>query len=192
MIAEMKPSIWVRHDYISKNRDVTKVIQNLTVEARIILGILWSVSAPEISVMASAISRDTNYTSSLLRVLVNSKELAVLEALRGEFPLEATASLIPHSAKVRCKRCHQRIETVPCCKCLIDTKTGLPVYDKSEREPPLPESPETTSHLPGTPGKIQVMRWRLQQNYALFSPGDPSYLGYFISSDGSVREKSWV
>jgi hypothetical protein len=96
MIAEMKPSIWVRHDYISKNRDVTKVIQNLTVEARIILGILWSVSAPEISVMASAISRDTNYTSSLLRVLVNSKELAVLEALRGEFPLEATASLIPH------------------------------------------------------------------------------------------------
>jgi len=37
-------------------------------------------------------------------------------------------------------------------------------------DPPPP--PEPTNHLPGTPGKVQVMAERLEARYAIWHPQD--------------------
>jgi hypothetical protein len=43
--------------------------------------------------------------------------------------------------------------------------------DGTAAEPPLPPGP--TSHRPGTPEKVLVMLWRVEQNLHLHHPNDP-------------------
>ena len=190
MIMTSGPEIWLKRDYKSKETNIKPVIQNLTVEVRTIIGILWSCKQPSTKAIAKAIHKPMRYTHRLIEILLNSEEQAVVDALNGEFPAEACVDLLSASRRLRCKTCHQVLSKVPCCRCLLEAGAFC-TKEEELLEFEIPVAPFATNCQPGSMSKLMVMRRRFQKGYSLFAPGDP-FLRDDRLSDGTLKERYWM
>jgi len=83
---------------------------------------------------------------------------------------------LPEGVFVRCISCRRRITTVPCVVCY----SGNQLYEdriirENRPEPKKLPPPFPTNEIPGSVGKIEILRLRVQYGFDLWHPHDGRY-----------------
>lgn len=164
-----KIDLWKNRDRYTNRSPKLHLVENMTVESLLILGLLWSCRRMTSQEMAEVLNFPTKRVVSLLQAILRSRDGSIQGALRGRFPLGCSVNLPVGGKRVYCKRCNQRLCAVPCCNCLIRSQAG--VEPRAKLEPDLPQD-KPTKALPGTREKIEVMTMRASNGYSVFSARD--------------------
>lgn len=168
--------LWKNRDFSSHRKVITRSIENLTVDAISILGILWSCRPHTPRELSQVLFIPERTVRSILSAINKSREPAILDALAGRFPIAAIVE-IPTSGRVDekrliCKRCQQVLSKVPCCKCLLDSLHFDPKKKLKRIKGRLPQSLDATRAMPGTAEKMEVMRLRAEAGFSVFCRRD--------------------
>lgn len=151
-------------------------LKALSVDARLLLGILGTCGNLSSAEMADAMNRTTTHVKLLLNELYSSRDRTIRDALDNGISLDVAVVVPNYRVRLRCRVCSQILTRVPCCKCLAsDEESEL---DPNRRAPSVWESTvlrkprKPTKHLPGTKAKMDVMQRRVSRRCQPFHPGD--------------------
>ena len=162
------------------------LIEHLTVDARLILGILGCCDDTNPSTISEVMfpkalkedrrARKVAEIENMIRRLRRCRHPLVQESLELGLPLSASAPLFNTGPKMLCRRCRNYLASVPCalCECArMAVRGGVRLeqltLDSDCREP---MSPSPTQYYPGTREKKIVMKYRLQRGQSVFCAAD--------------------
>jgi hypothetical protein len=149
--------------------------ENLSTDIRLVLGILTACRSPTKQQIAGATAHSLEWVVKAIRLLLEQRAHPTIRTvLEHGLPLDAMAQF-PDDKRttVLCRDCNQPMASVPCANCAIKRSFSLFRYaTKAKKQPKLPESKTPTLSLPGTAGKVAVMRLRAQQGLSVFCRGD--------------------
>jgi len=91
----------------------------------------------------------------------------VEDALLFGLPMEYSV-WVPRYLNIRCKDCGKKLMRVPCSQCCERPYDEL-IEEETETKP---SKPDVTLSLPGSSGKLEVMRKRVEKGQAVFCDGD--------------------
>ena len=101
----------------------------------------------------------------------------IVVACKQEAPVDLAARIrIP----VRCNGCGRKIFVLPCMYC-VSVRSGR-VYTDSMSGDDVPSPRTPTGHLPGTPGKLEVLTERLRDGAALWHEDDAKAPSWEVAS----------
>jgi hypothetical protein len=169
--------------------------ENLTVDARRVIGILYSVYKPTPSLIAAAIQMPREDVLLLLKEIDKDHSFIVHKALASGLSLDATVDLPIGGQRVACKKCRQLLSAVPCCRCILtDVWQRKPIIKRKreKREKDRPQCNKPTRARPGSAEKIQVMAERAKAGFSVFCRGDNriiSKIGNHSSLPSRPREQ---
>lgn len=150
-------------------------LKALSVDARLILGILGTCDGLSDLEIADAINATADRVKQILAELYSSHDRTIRDALEYGISLDAAVVLPNYRVRLHCKECRQPLLRVPCCRCLSNN----PEAAIHRRRPPsiwestiLRKPSRPTKHLPGTRGKLEVMRRRVTRRCQPFHPAD--------------------
>jgi hypothetical protein len=146
---------------------------NLTADARLVLGLFLTCGITSPKQIADTIDAKTKEVQSILSLLKKSKHPVIRSVFRAGLPVEASAVLLPGTKKLYCQNCRFAITLVPCQLCASKAKAKLKT--RITKKPDLPQIKIPTRFLPGSSGKIVVMRQRYQKGYSVFCKGDATF-----------------
>lgn len=162
-----KAGLWNEIDPVTRRPD--RSIGRLSVDAKAVLGILWSCRKYSAEEMATILFLPRSHVSALLKQIYRSSTRTVRDALVGRFGVNSIVDIPTSGMRIRCKRCNQVLCKVPCCKCLVDSLKTTKTPEESED---LPESGEPTNAMPGSEEKMRIMQDRLAAGFSAFCTGD--------------------
>lgn len=117
----------------------------------------------------------------LCLTVMYSREPIVMDCIRNGLPRGCGAEL-PEGVNVVCKKCHCRVNIVPCQRC---AREGREVLAGNEEHPLVPPE-RATKAKPGTSMKVLVMAARVARGEQPFHPSDP-YLQHASASIDPAR-----
>lgn len=115
-----------------------------------------------------------NELDAFIDTLFDTDEPVITRCIRDGLPPEGAAKL-SHGRSLKCPLCSQQIKSVPCVACNkveSDAKINEDSFQADIHNLPLRVSRRKTNELPGTSGKISVMRKRIQAGLSPFKPED--------------------
>jgi len=147
----------------------------LTVEARLILGILTTCMEPTPKSIADLLGFREGEVDDLLSECRTMDHPAIREIFELGLNPIASVSLAVWSCGriVRCKTCRKSLQYVPCIPCSLGKVFSDRLSDEMVEELDLPE-PAPTPYDPGSSRKMSLMAYRLKKGFRLFSARDYS------------------
>ena len=156
-----------------RNASAPKRPEDLTVDARRILGILITCGIKDPDRIAVIMHVSKKQVIEMLKGLKKSKEKTIKEILKDGLPIQCSTSIFICEKRVTCKQCKSPITHVPCgfCSC---RKTELHGKHKLPRpcKGGLPESGMPTYFPPGSLQKLDTMRNRVAAGFSVFCRDD--------------------
>lgn len=139
---------------------------------RVVLG-LWGQNPHRISIKNKAAMAGINPGEyiALNRILYES-DIAAVRFCKA-YGLPASASVDLSGQTITCEGCQSTLGSLPCiyCWCGVEDDPTIDQPDKTPCELRL-KSGRATSHPPGSPGKVEVLRRRLERGENLWHPDD--------------------
>lgn len=170
---EHPPFLWYAGR--AADEEIQMCPENLSTDIRLVLGILTSCRSPTRQQIAKATSHSLEWVAKAVVLLREHCDHRIVRlVLEQGLPLDAAVDF-PSDRKITvlCKNCRQPLASVPCASCAI--KRGRQLFrfaTKAKPQPKMPESKTPTLSLPGTAGKIAVMRLRAESGLSVFCRGD--------------------
>lgn len=132
---------------------------------------LWHMGVRDKVWIAEALGKTPEAVGKLLRNIRQSKKSRIQKMLKEGLPPGLSADLTGENARMRCPRCRNWINVVPCQSCVARSEFICEVAEEwSGPAPPLPKVP--TRARPGSLKKKRVLQLRLLLGEALFHPED--------------------
>lgn len=170
---EQSPFLWYAGR--AADEEIQLCPENLSTDIRLVLGILTACRRPTMQVIAAATAHSLEWVVQAVALLREHAEHRTIGmVLRHGLPLDAAVQF-PEDKQgtVLCRDCNQSLASVPCANCSIKRSFSLISRPtRAKPQPNLPESTTPTLSLPGSAGKIAIMRLRAQQGLSVFCQGD--------------------
>lgn len=154
---------------------------NLNRQARLVIGLhTMGYQIEDMPHVLSVRDKDLGRFVSFARRLLRSKRAAIRLALQSGLPSHLAAPL-PRLGNIRCPECGMISHLVPCVRCAIGNpefvheKTVPYLGLRTARDVPLTVPVRPTSKLPGSPGKLRIMRRRIARGNSAFHPEDATF-----------------
>lgn len=148
----------------------------LTVDARQVIGILYSVSEPTLDLVIRVTMLPPKIAARMFKEIIESPNLAIKNALERGLSLDASVDLTPGGQRVRCKACNSLLSSVPCRGCIMGSRDRSAVDATEHRDGTenkiLKECRKPTTARPGSYEKLLVMQKRLEKGYSAFHKDD--------------------
>jgi hypothetical protein len=159
---------------IWQNREDIPILPiDLTVEARLILGILTTCKNASAPFVSEVLGYEESEVVEMIKDCQESRHPLMTEIFSvGLNPIAAVSLVARTSGQViRCKQCNRAMQYVPCLACSSEKRFQDSLHDVLAGEEDLPE-PAPTPYHPGSDKKKNLMAYRKQNGYSIFSNRD--------------------
>ena len=153
--------------------DGDRCVENLTHEARVVLGLLWMGEGADVIVRVLGDGESVKRRYQFVSWVRTSKQ-PVIRQCREMMPNCLIADI---KGSIRCRQCGSLVNVVPCRACMAMGKPTKDVEDMGEW------AAQPTGEQPGTAGKVRVLAQRAARGEPLWHPQDRQLTGMSHESE---------
>jgi hypothetical protein len=143
----------------------------LTVDARQVIGILYSVDNPSFELIVKATRIPEELARPLFDQIRLSDNFVIRYAITNGLSLASIVNLPIEGAKIKCKRCRNLLSAVSCLSCSMKNTNQI-TTEPIVYEFDLPQDKKPTNAMPGSREKLAVMQERARRGLSVFCDRD--------------------